>query len=157
TSKSGRTGVLHRRVIDLIPVFRLVFLAALLLVSTPALAAPSQCEAHAARDHETLLAWRLANWEPLDDRTVLIWMKHSSRASLVKLARPLAGLTSAAIISLVDRDGDGTISPCGHDAVTIGYSESDAVQIVSVTLLSEKRTVALEEGEELSRLALTHV
>ncbi|MGH8199264.1 MAG: DUF6491 family protein [Steroidobacteraceae bacterium] len=143
--------------VDPIRVFRLIILAALVLASTRALAATSQCEAHSARDHQTLLAWRLANWEPLDDRTVLIWTKHSSRASLVKLARPLDGLTSAEIISLIDRDGDGTISPCGHDAVTIGYAESDAVRIVSIRLLSERRTVALDEGEELSRLALSHV
>ena len=156
-SKSGRTPVRHSTAIDLIPVFRVALLAALLLASTRALAATSQCEAHAARDHGTLLAWRLANWEPLDDRTVLIWTEHSSRASLVKLARPLDGLTSAEVISLVDRDGDGTISPCGHDAVTIGYGESDAVRIVSIRLLSERRTAALDEGEELSRLVLSHV
>ncbi|MGH8297577.1 MAG: DUF6491 family protein [Steroidobacteraceae bacterium] len=156
-SRSGRAPVRHLGVIDRVSVLRLVLLAALLLVSTRALAAASQCEAHAARDHDILLGWRLANWEPLDDRTVLIWTKHSSRASLVKLARPLDGLRSADIISLIDRDGDGTISACGRDAVTIGYDESRAVRIVSIRLLSEKRTVALDEGEELSRLLLSHI
>lgn len=156
-SKGGRMSVRHLGVIDLLPAFRWLFLAALLLASTRVLAATSQCEARAARGHETLLAWGLANWEPLDDRTVLIWTKHSSRASLVKLARPLDGLTSADIISLVDRDGDGTISACGRDALTIGYDESDAVRIVSIRLLSERRTVALDEGAELSRLVLSPV
>ena len=156
-SKNGRATLARAAAIDCTRILRLIILAALVLVSTRALAATSQCEAHAARDHETLLAWRLSNWEPLDDRTVLIWTKHSSRASLVKLARPLDGLTSADIISLVDRDGDGTISACGRDAVSIGYRESDAVRIVSIRLLSERRTVALDEGEELSRLVLSRV
>lgn len=157
TSKSGRPGVARAAAIHRTHMLRLIFLAALILASTRALAAASQCESHAARDHETLFAWRLSNWEPLDNRTVLIWTTHSSRASLVRLARPLDGLTSADIISLVDRDRDGTISPCGRDAVTIGYDESDAVRIVSIKLLSERRTVALDEGEELSRLVLSRV
>jgi len=157
TSKTGRPCVARAAVIDRTHTLRLIFLAALILTSTRALAETSQCESHAARDHKTLLAWRLENWEPLDNRTVLIWTTHSSRASLVKLARPLDNLTSADIISLVDRDGDGTISACGRDAVTIGYDESGAVQIVSIRLLSERRTVALDEGAELSRLVLSHV
>ncbi len=156
-SKNGRPIFARAAAIDRTCIMRLIILAALVLLSTRALAATSQCEAHAARDHETLLARRLANWEPLDDRTVLIWTKHSSRASLVKLARPLDGLTSADIISLVDRDGDGTISACGRDAVTIGYGESDAVRIVSIRLLSERGTVALDEGEDLSRRVLSRV
>ena len=157
TSKNERPTLARAAAIDRTIILRLIVIAALLLASTRVLAATSQCESHAAKDHETLLAWRLANWEPLDDRTVLIWAKHSSRASLVKLARPLDGLSSAEIISLVDRDGDGTISACGHDAVTIGYDESDAVRIVSIRLLSERRTEALDEGAELSRLVLSHV
>ena len=157
TSKSGRPCVACAAAVDRTHMLRLIFLAALILTSTRALAATSQCESHAARDHETLLAWRLANWEPLDNRTVLIWTAQSSRASLVTLARPLDGLTSAEVISLVDRDGDGAITACGRDAVTIGHDESDAVRIVSIRLLSERRTVALDEGAELSRLVLSHV
>lgn len=157
TSKSGRPCVARAAAIDRAYMLRLIFLAILILASTRALAATSQCESHAARDHQTLLAWRLANWEPLDNRTVLVWTTHSLRASLVKLARPLDGLTSADIISLVDRDGDGTISACGRDAVTIGDDESDAVRIVSIRLLSERRTVALDDGAELSRLVSSHV
>ena len=83
TSKSGRLCSARAATTDRTRMLRLIFLAALILASTRALAATSQCESHAARDHETLLAWRLANWEPLDNRTVLIWTTHSSRASLV--------------------------------------------------------------------------
>jgi len=75
----------------------------------------------------------------------------------VRLARPLEGLTSASIISLVDGDGDLTISPCGNDALTLGYGENDAVRIVSIKLLSEQRTAALDGGEKLSRLVLSNV
>lgn len=138
-------------------VLSLLFLAALLFMSAQARAATSQCEARAARGHETLLPWTLANWEPLDDRTVVIWTEHSPRASLVKLARPLDGLTSASIITLIAGHGDRTISPCGHDALMIGQDESTVAQIVSITRLSERRTAALDQGQDIPRMQLSRI
>lgn len=136
----------------------LLTLAAALLAATPrAFAASSACEARAVRGHEVLLAPSLTDWEPVDDRTVLIWTKHSSRASLVRLARPLAGLMSAAVITLVDGDGDRMISPCGRDALTLGYAESERVRIVSIQRLSERRTEALDRDGQVESTALSSI
>src|SRR5690348_27136 len=77
-------------------------------------------EARAARAHQVVLADSMENWEPLDDRSVLIWTEHSPRARLVRLDRAVAGLADAAVIYLVDADSDGYISPCGRDGIVIG-------------------------------------
>lgn len=127
--------------------FRVAFLAALLAVSPRVLAAPPPCEAQALRSHEALRPENLANWEPLDDQTVLIWMKHSARARLVRLSKPLDGLTSAPIIILVAGDGGRTVSACGHDALTLSYDEREKARIVSIERLSERLTAALDGGE----------
>lgn len=128
-------------------IFRVAFLAALLAVAPHVLAATPSCEAQAISSHDVLRAETLANWEPVDDRTVLIWMEHSARARLVRLSRPLEGLASAPIIMLVDGDGDRTISACGHDALTLSYDEREKVRIVSIERLSERLTAALDAGE----------
>lgn len=106
------------------------------------------CEARAARAHQVLLADSMENWEPLDDRSVLIWTEHSPRAHLVRLDRAVAGLAAAAVIYLVDADSDGYISPCGRDGVVIGERPGDrqVARIASIELLSARRTADLDPG-----------
>lgn len=138
-------GVIESREIHLF--LRVALLTALVAASSRVIAAAPLCEARAIRAHEALPAASLSNWEPVDERSVLIWIKHSDRASLVRLARPLAGLTSAAIITLVDGDGDLMISPCGHDALAVGYGAGEEAPIVSITPLSRRQTTALDPGD----------
>jgi hypothetical protein len=90
-----------------------------------AAAGVSSCEARAAGTHQLLPAESLENWEPVSDRAVLIWTKHSARAYLVSVDRRLQGLTAAPIIDLVDGDHDRRISACGHDGITIGDGADD--------------------------------
>lgn len=132
---------------------------ALFAASRGVSAAASRCEAHAIRSHETLLARTLENWEPVDDQTVLIWTNHSPRAHLVKLSSPLAGLTSAEVITLVDGDDDQAISPCGHDGLRIGDAQEaeEAVRIVSIELLSARRTAELDPGTHPPALAAARI
>lgn len=123
------------------------------LAATPhAAAAVSNCEARAARTHQTLVADSLDNWEPVNDRTVLIWLRHSTRAHLVKLDRPLDGLPEAAVVVLVDGDHDLSISACGKDGLAIGDGPGigQIARIVSIRLLSEKRTAELDRGAHAS-------
>lgn len=134
---------------------RLAFLAALLAVSPHVLAAAPSCEAQALRNHEALRPENLANWEPLDDQTVLIWMRHSDRARLVRLSKPLDGLISAPIIILVAGDGDRTISACGHDALTLSYDGHEKARIVSIERLSAKLTAALDVGKAAPNVELS--
>jgi hypothetical protein len=122
-------------------------------VTHAATAATSACEAHAARAHQILLADSMDNWEPLDDRTVLIWTKHSARAHLVRLDRAVVGLADAAMIYLVDADRDGRISPCGRDGIVIGAGAEvrQVARIISIELLSAKRTAELDSGAQAVR------
>lgn len=123
-------------------------LLALLAAAGDAAAATSGCEARAARAHQVLLAGSMDNWEPLDDRAVLIWTRHSVRAYLVRLDTVLAGLTDAPMIYLVDADRDGNISPCGRDGIVIGdgVDITQVARIASIELLSAKRTAELDPG-----------
>ena len=108
----------------------------------------ARCEGHALRAHQTLAADRLDNWEPLDDQTVLIWVRRSVRARLIRLEAPLADLAEADVIHLIDGDRDNLISPCGRDGIAIGNSAGDwqVARIISVELLSKKRTAELDYG-----------
>lgn len=138
-------------------ILRAALLAALLAVVPRALASTAFCEAHALRSHQVLRAEGLANWKPVDDQTVLVWMRDSTRARLVRLSRPLQGLTSAPIIIFVDGDGDRTISPCGRDALTLSYDESEKARIVSIQRLSARLTAALDAGEIAPKIKLSRI
>lgn len=124
----------------------------MVLLGAPSIASAvtSRCEARAIRAHQTLFADRLDNWEPLDDRTLLIWTRRSVRAHLIRLEVPLAGLREADVVHLVDGDRDRVISPCGQDGVTIGDGAGgwQVARIVSIELLSKKRTAELDSGTE---------
>jgi len=154
-SQSGHVS--GTRVFDdyFVLIFRAACLVALLAVTPRVLAATPSCEAQALRSHEALRADSLVNWERVDDQTVLIWMKHSARARLVRLSKPLDGLTSASIIILVAGAGDRTISACGHDALTLSYDEHEKARIVSIERLSERLTAALDAGAAAPNVTLS--
>jgi hypothetical protein len=121
-----------------------------------AAAAGSTCEQHAIRAQQVLFGGTLDNWEPVNDHTVLIWTNHSLRAHLVKLKSPLHGLMAAPIIVLVDGDHDGRISPCGHDGIILGDGADGGhvASIVSIKLLSARRTVQLDPSEHIDPAGL---
>lgn len=132
--------------------FCLMALVALLASShgVAAAAGTSACEIRAIRSQEVLVGASLANWEPVNDRTALVWTGHDTRAHLVRLDRPLYGLTAAPIIDLVDGDDDRCISPCGHDGIKIGDGQGDGTvaRIVSIEFLSYRRTLELDPGAQ---------
>ena len=121
-----------------------------------AAAVSSTCEQHAIGAKQALFGGSLDNWEPVNDRTVLIWTNHSLRAHLVKLNSPLHGLMVAPIIVLMDGDHDGRISPCGHDGIILGDGADGehVADIVSIKLLSERRTVQLDPSEHIDPAGL---
>lgn len=133
------------------PAGLLIVLVAL-LASSPGIAATatSACENRAARSREALVGASLENWEPVNDRTVLIWTGHETRAHLVRLDRSLPGLTAAPMIDLVDGDRDRSISACGHDGIRIGAGQGDGTvaRIISIEYLSYSRTVELDPGAQ---------
>lgn len=129
-------------------VFVIATLLALLAAGHDAAATTLSCEARALRAHRVLLANSMENWEPLDNRTVLIWTRRSRRAHLLRVDRALAGLTDAAVLYLVDPDHDGHITPCGRDGIAISdrAEVTQVARIVSIELLSAKRTAELDRG-----------
>lgn len=150
----GDAGRLFRRSGGL-----LVALVALLAWSRVAAAATSACEIRAVRSQEALVGASLESWEPVDDRTVLIWTGRERRAHLVRLDRPLPGLTAAPIIDLVDGDRDRNISPCGHDGIRIGDGQGDGTvaRIASIEYLSYSRTTELDPGARVASPRLLRV
>lgn len=124
-----------------------------------AAAATSGCEMRATRSEEVLVGASLQNWEPVNDRTVLIWTGHETRAHLVRLDRPLSGLTTAPIIDLVDGDHDRSISPCGRDGIKIadGQGDGTVARIVSIEYLSYRRTAELDPDTQAALLHLVRV
>lgn len=138
----------------------LMMLVALLAASRGVAArTASACEIRAFRSQQLLVGASLQNWEPIDDRTVLIWTGQDTRAHLVRLDRPLHGLASAPIIDLVDGDHDRAISPCGHDGIEIDSRQGDGpvARIIAIEYLSYRRTVELDPHEQAPSLRLTRV
>lgn len=135
-----------RRPLSLRTALLLAGLVVQLAAAPHAAAAVSSCEARAVRTHQALLAGSLDNWEPVNDHTVLIWLRHSTRAHLVTLDRALDGLSEAVVVVLVDGDHDLSISACGKDGLAIGDGPriGQVARIVSIHLLSEKRTAELD-------------
>ena len=126
----------------------IAILVAFLAATHSAAAATSGCEARAIRAHQTLLANRLDNWEPLDDHMVLVWTMHSVRAHLLKMETPILGLADADVIHLVDGDHDRLISACGRDGIAVVDDAGvwQVARIASIELLSKRRTAELESG-----------
>ena len=133
-------------------VHRALLLASLVVLlaaaHAAAAAATTDCASRAAPAGGVLVGTSLENWEPVNDRTVLIWTGRDIRAHLVRLSRPLAGLSAAEVIDLVDGDHDRRISACGRDGVAIGGGQGDGTlaRIVSIELLSYRRTMQLDPG-----------
>lgn len=117
------------------------------VTSCNAWASTSRCERQAARKHRFLPVGKLANWEPVDNADVLIWTRDSARAYLVRLARPLAGLTAASIITVVAGADERFVTACGRDALMLqdGYG-GDRERITSILRLSERQTTRLERA-----------
>lgn len=149
-------GSIHRGHNALRFALLLVALIALLLGCVAAAAATSECEIRAARSQEALAGASLENWEPVNDRTVLIWAGRDARAHLVRLDRPLYGLMAAPVIDLIDGDHDRTISPCGQDGIMIGNAQGDGsfARIVRIELLSYRRTIELDRAAQAKPPAL---
>ncbi|HTT01316.1 MAG TPA: DUF6491 family protein [Steroidobacteraceae bacterium] len=104
--------------------------------------ARESCEERALHSESSMRIEDLGQWEPLDAQTLLVWASHSSRAHLLRLRKPLAGLMDTDVVALIDGDHDELISPCGHDALMV---DEDAAEIISIEYLSEQRTAELDK------------
>ena len=126
---------------------RLVALLALLLAIPASYAATAGCHAHTAGAQDSIPAARLANWEPVDEQTLLVWTLHDSRAHLVRLDHPIPGLRDAATIVLVTPSTYPNMCACGSEELMV--PGAGAARITSVQYLSEKRTAELDPGASI--------
>ena len=117
-----------------------------LLVCSPAMAADTGCEAQALRAGQSIAANRLASWEPVGDRALLVWTLHDGRAHLVGLDHQVAGLRHAATVFLTTRGRDGIVCACGHDGLLLPNGKG--ARIVFIRYLSKERTAPLDAAGE---------
>ncbi|HEY7889235.1 MAG TPA: DUF6491 family protein [Steroidobacteraceae bacterium] len=137
-----------RRIRDNLPAHgELPLLVLLALVIAPfASASTSACKARAVHLHESIHVEALGSWEPLDERTLLIWTSHETRAHLVRLEHPIPGLASALTIFLVAGEHERTVCACGRDAIMV--QGSGLARIASIRYLSRKQTAQLDPGAD---------
>jgi hypothetical protein len=135
---------LHRPTSRVLRPFCAALLCLLFLPSAKAAAHPRHCEARARHAHLSLAVAALGSWEPVDERTLLVWAPAATRAHLLHLSRPLAALTHSPILTMIDGDHDGVITACGHDGITVSDGSSERALIRSIEYLSVKRTVELD-------------
>ena len=115
----------------------------MLCVCQPALGGQEPCEQRAIRKGAAIPVEDLGQWEPLDERTLLVWAPNSAHARLLRLSRRIEALPGTDMISIIDGDHDDLISPCGHDVVMVN---GDMSEIASIRSLSEKETAQLDRN-----------
>ena len=126
---------------------RLVALLGLLLAFPASHAATAGCHGRTVGAQDSIPAASLANWEPVDEQALLVWTLHDSRAHLVRLDHPIAGLLDAATIFLVTPSTYPKICACGPEELMV--PGVGAARIISVEYLSEKRTAELDRGASI--------
>jgi hypothetical protein len=88
---------------------------------------------------------QLAEWEPIDASSFLLWAPNESRAHLIRRGRPIEELLWVDDIDLADVDSDRLICPCGRDGV-VEISSGRSARIIAIEYLSEQRTAELLGG-----------
>jgi len=119
-------------------------LLSLLMVAPAAYASGSKCEARAAHLDESIPVEMLDSWEPVDERTLLIWTSHDIRAHLVRLQHAVPGLVDATTIFLVTGSHEHAVDACGRDAVMV--QGSGRARIASIRYLSTQQTAEFDAG-----------
>lgn len=115
----------------------------LALLPLPGVAYAGGCEQHAKDTGHYIPVEELGDWEPIDDRTLLIWIPDTPRAHLVHLSRPLPTLRDAEGLTVVEHGEDRIILPCGRDAVEIDDDPTTSTSIADIEPLSEAGAVEL--------------
>jgi hypothetical protein len=85
----------------------------------------------------------LAEWEPLDERSILLFVPDSRRSRLLVLAMPVEGLSLAGDIEIIDGDLDGFICPGAVDVIYVPDCGCASASIASIEPLTETQTAEL--------------
>jgi hypothetical protein len=85
----------------------------------------------------------LAEWEPLDNRSILLSVPGQPRGHLITLVAPIEDLRIANDLEVIDGDLNGFICADGVDQVFAAECSCSSASIASIKFLSEKRTAEL--------------
>lgn len=85
----------------------------------------------------------LAEWEPVNDRSILLSTPGNPRGHLITLATPIEDLQLANDLDVIDGDLDGFICAGGVDRVFAAECSCASASIASIEYLSKKRTAEL--------------
>jgi hypothetical protein len=94
----------------------------------------------------------LGEWQPLGDRTLLIWIPGTARAHLLHLSKALPGLQHAEVIDVVDSDKDRIICACGRHAILLDNGTGDSARINFVENLTERSAAELLRRHSMETL-----
>ena len=103
---------------------------------------PDTCEQRAAVSHACIPVESLAEWESINESTLLLWAPEATRAYLIHLTRPIQDLMQVEEVEVADGDSDRLICGCGRDGVFDAVSGGSS-RIASIEYLSEQRTAEL--------------
>lgn len=85
----------------------------------------------------------LAEWEPLDDFTVVIWTEGDALSYMLFVAKPVNGLASSENLYIFDGDRDGLICPYGSDGLGVDERFESASRIIGIMSLSGEYAAGL--------------
>jgi len=85
----------------------------------------------------------LAEWDFMDDRSILLSVPGQPRGYLITLVTPMQDLRFAKDIDVIDGDHNGFICADGVDQVNAVGCSLSPVSIASIEYLSERRTAEL--------------
>jgi hypothetical protein len=123
-----------------------------ILMSVAIAIVASRAEAVAGRSHVTrpdracIPSKIMAEWQPLDDSSILVWSRDGTHAYLLVVEEPIAGLAAAENIFIYDADLDGLICAGGHDRIATEESARDGASIASIELIGGEWTARRETG-----------
>ncbi len=111
--------------------------------SPPALVQTSAPQPRTTTDMECVHVRMLAEWQPVDDHTLLLLAPGETRGHLLRITPEIPGLQAANEVDIVDGDLDDLICPHGEDAIVVEECDCGTAVISSIEYLSEQRTAEL--------------
>jgi hypothetical protein len=85
----------------------------------------------------------LSTWDALDDRSIVLLSPDETSGYLLTLDTPIAGLSDAQAIDVIDSDLDGQGCANGRDGIVAPDCDCQAAIVAAIELLSPSRLAEL--------------
>jgi hypothetical protein len=86
----------------------------------------------------------LAEWEPLDEVTVVVWTEGDALSYLLIVGKPIAGLPLSENLYIFDGDRDGLICPYGKDGLGVDDRFESSARIIGIESLCGEYAASLQ-------------